>query len=75
MIIDNPQTLRDVVKETGAYPTHNGADSVIKDPEITKHLDSYSKRMKKIADKAWKKDFPYLIEINKKKARERYKNV
>jgi hypothetical protein len=75
MIIDNPQTLRDVVKETGACPTHNGADSVIKDPKITKHLDGYSKQWKKIADKAWEKDFSYLVEINKKKAEASHKNL
>jgi MoaA/NifB/PqqE/SkfB family radical SAM enzyme len=70
MIIDNPQVLRDAVKKTGAYPTHPGAESIIKDPKITKHLDKYSKEMKKIADKAWKKQFPHLVEKMKRKAEE-----
>ncbi len=75
MIIDNPQTLRDVVKETGACPTHNGAETIIKDPKITKHLDGYSKQWKKIADKAWKKDFPWLVETYKKRAEASHKNL
>ncbi|MBW2993139.1 radical SAM protein [Candidatus Woesearchaeota archaeon] len=70
MIIDNPQILRDVVKETGAYPTHPGADDVIKNPEVIKHLDKYSKEMKMIADKEWKEKFPYKVDEWKRKADE-----
>ncbi|HLV09390.1 MAG TPA: radical SAM protein [Halanaerobiales bacterium] len=29
-IIDNPQDLRNIVKESGAHPTHDGADEVLK---------------------------------------------
>ena len=70
MIIDNPWILRDVVKETGAKPTHPGADSIIKDKKIIKHLDKYSKELKRLADKEWKERFPWLVEKWKQKAEE-----
>lgn len=62
MIIDNPEILRKIVKETGARPSHPGADSIINDPVIIKHLDQYSKRMHELTDKAWKRDWPKLAE-------------
>ena len=68
MIIDNPQVLRDAVKEGKAHPTHPGAETIIEDPKIKKHLDKYSKEMKKIADKAWKKNFPWMVDKWKHKA-------
>jgi MoaA/NifB/PqqE/SkfB family radical SAM enzyme len=40
-IIDNPQALRDIVKESGASPTHEGADTILKD-EIAVELDRLS---------------------------------
>ena len=70
MIIDNPQTLRDVVKKAGAYPTHPGAETIVKDKKITSHLDKYSKAWQKIADKVWKKEFPWLVEKLKRQAEE-----
>ncbi|MFQ5841021.1 MAG: radical SAM protein [Thermodesulfobacteriota bacterium] len=45
MVIDNPYCLRNVVKKTNPYPTHEGAESIIKDPVLVKHLDDYSKRL------------------------------
>ena len=60
MIIDHPEVLRKAVKEGKAHPTHPGADTIIKDPKIIKHLDKYSKEMKKIADKVWKKNYPEM---------------
>ncbi len=48
MIIDNPQCLRNVVKKTHPYPTHEGAESIIEDPMLTKHLDNYSKGLRNI---------------------------
>ncbi len=75
MIIDNPQTLRDVVSETGAYPTHNGADSIINDPVITRHLDNYSREMEQIASEAWKRDFPWLVEFYKKLAEKSHRGM
>jgi MoaA/NifB/PqqE/SkfB family radical SAM enzyme len=50
-IIDNPQVLREIVAETGAYPTHQGAETVI--TTLAKQLDAYSCAYGKIADKVW----------------------
>lgn len=40
-IIDNPQQLRDIVVESGAYPTHEGAETVLSG-SIGKYLDELS---------------------------------
>lgn len=42
-IIDNPQALRDIVAESGAHPTHPGADSVLQEP-LASQLDEISRR-------------------------------
>lgn len=62
MIIDNPDVLRKIVKQSGAKPTHPGADSIINDPKITKHLDKYAKRMHELTYDAWKTEFPKIAE-------------
>lgn len=40
-IIDNPQQLRDIVAESGAYPTHEGAETILSG-SIGKYLDELS---------------------------------
>jgi MoaA/NifB/PqqE/SkfB family radical SAM enzyme len=40
MLIDNPQVLRDVIKETGAHPTHPGAETLV--TTLAPQLDQYS---------------------------------
>jgi MoaA/NifB/PqqE/SkfB family radical SAM enzyme len=40
MLIDNPQVLRDVIKETGARPTHPGAETLV--TTLAPALDKYS---------------------------------
>ncbi len=42
-IIDNPQQLRDIVNESGAHPTHIGAETVLQG-EIAAGLDKISKQ-------------------------------
>lgn len=54
-IIDNPQVLRDIVAETGAYPTHPGAESVV--TGLAKQLDDYSCSYGRIADKVWNEEY------------------
>ena len=54
-IIDNPQVLRDIVAETGAYPTHSGAETIV--TSLAKQIDAYSCAYKKIADKAWEEEY------------------
>jgi MoaA/NifB/PqqE/SkfB family radical SAM enzyme len=54
-IIDNPWVLRDIVTETGAYPTHKGAETIV--GCLAGPLDKYADEYKKIADVAWKRDY------------------
>jgi hypothetical protein len=54
-IIDNPQILRDIVAETGAYATHSGAEGIVTD--LAKQLDAYSCEYGKIADKVWEEEY------------------
>ncbi|HEC83614.1 MAG TPA: radical SAM protein [Firmicutes bacterium] len=44
MIIDNPEILREVVRETGARPTHPGAETLI--TTLSKDLDAYARAMR-----------------------------
>jgi len=46
MIIDNPHCLRNVVRKTRPYPTHEGAESIITYPAFVRHLDQYSEKLK-----------------------------
>jgi len=59
-IIDNPEVLRNAVKKSGAYPTHKGADSIVKDKKIMKFLDNYSKKMMKLTKKDWNEKYRHL---------------
>ncbi|RCW50783.1 MULTISPECIES: radical SAM protein [unclassified Halanaerobium] len=45
-IIDNPKALRDIVEESGAVPTHDGADEILKD-ETADFLDDLSAKWHK----------------------------
>ena len=48
-IIDSPASLREMVKESGAHPTHKGAEQVL-EGEIAEHLDNISKKWLELAD-------------------------
>jgi MoaA/NifB/PqqE/SkfB family radical SAM enzyme len=52
MIIDNPEVLREVVIEGNAYPTHDGAETIIK--ELSGELDKYAVEYGQLADQEWK---------------------
>jgi MoaA/NifB/PqqE/SkfB family radical SAM enzyme len=52
MIIDHPETLRELVAEHGAYPTHDGAETLVN--EMADYLDSYAVEYGKLANEAWK---------------------
>ena len=45
MVIDNPRCLRNVVKKTHPYPTHEGAESIIENPLLVNHLNNYSESL------------------------------
>lgn len=51
MIIDNPNVLRDIVAESGAHPTHPGAETIITD--LAGSLDKYADEYGKIVDPIW----------------------
>ncbi|MEM4267062.1 MAG: radical SAM protein [Candidatus Nanoarchaeia archaeon] len=53
MVIDNPKIMREVCLKYGAYPTHPGSESIIKDKKIVKFLDDYSNKFKSIVDPIW----------------------
>ncbi|MDD5448547.1 MAG: hypothetical protein PHO53_05220, partial [Actinomycetota bacterium] len=52
MIIDHPEVLREVVKATGAKPTHEGAETIIN--ELADPLDELACEYGKLADEAWR---------------------
>lgn len=54
-IIDNPHILREIVEETGAYPTHKGAETII--TTLAEQLDAYSEEWGKYANKAWESEY------------------
>ncbi|HHW40440.1 MAG TPA: radical SAM protein [Syntrophomonadaceae bacterium] len=51
-IIDNPEALREIVRNTGAHPTHAGADTIL-EGEIGSFLDRRAADWKKVADQIW----------------------
>jgi MoaA/NifB/PqqE/SkfB family radical SAM enzyme len=48
MIIDHPEILRSVVEETGAKPTHPGAETLVTD--LATSLDEYSRSLKELIE-------------------------
>jgi len=48
-IIDQPQALRDIVTESGAHPTHEGAAGIL-EGEVAAHLDRLSARWRQQAE-------------------------
>jgi hypothetical protein len=64
-IIDNPEVLREVVEEVGAYPSHEGAESII--TEFADQLDRYAKEYGEVADNYWFNEYlPSLTESDRK---------
>lgn len=66
-IIDNPQMLRDVIAETGAHPTHEGAETII--TTLAKPLDEYAEVWKCYADKAWETEYDHYTDSGQRVAR------
>ncbi len=58
-LIDNPHIIREVVKKYNAKPTHPGADNVIKDKKVMKHLDDYSVKVKKLFEPLWQEKYKH----------------
>ncbi|MBA7656952.1 GTP 3',8-cyclase [subsurface metagenome] len=77
-IIDKPEILRDVVKEYNAYPTHKGAETIIKG-KIAHFLDEYAKHLEAITGPEFEKmlageyDSP-IVKLSKVIENQRKKN-
>lgn len=54
-IIDAPASLREIVEESGAKPTHRGAEEVLQGG-VAEHLDYISKKWLELADQYQKKN-------------------
>ena len=55
MIIDNPHNLRDLVLKCHAYPTHDGAETLITD--LAGKMDEYAMQYHRIADRTWREEY------------------
>jgi MoaA/NifB/PqqE/SkfB family radical SAM enzyme len=55
MWIDSPKVGKEICDKCGCYPTHEGADNIIKDPKTIKHLKKYSKEVEKLFAPEWEK--------------------
>jgi MoaA/NifB/PqqE/SkfB family radical SAM enzyme len=51
MWIDNPDISREIMEKTGAQPTHDGADVMLKD--LQKQLDEYAEGVDRIYTPVW----------------------
>jgi len=60
-LIDNPAALREMVAETGARPTHEGADTTLKG-EAAREMDRVARAWKEVADKKWEEVRPRVEE-------------
>ena len=52
-IIDQPEVLREVVRQTGARPSYPGAETIVTDPTVTSFLDDYAAQWAPLAEQAW----------------------
>ncbi len=63
---DHPWILREVVKETKAHPTYEGAEHVLTD--LAPSLDDYAREWKKVADPIWEKEYKRKAEAKKRRS-------
>mgnify|MGYP005847630079 CR=1 FL=1 len=63
-IIDHPKVLRTLVKKYGAYPTHDGAETIVTD--LADFLDDYSKRLAELYNPIWARDFCWAAKLHGK---------
>ena len=60
-IIDQPKILRLAVKRWGAYPTHEGTESLL-EGEIAAGLDRYTAGVKEVMMPVWEQEYAYWAE-------------
>jgi len=63
-IIDHPKVLRGLVKKYGAYPTHDGAETIVTD--LADFLDDYSKRLAEIYNPIWAREYCWAAKLHGK---------
>jgi hypothetical protein len=51
-VIDNPAALREIIRETGARPTHEGAETVL-EGFLATCLDRHAEEWGRVADGIW----------------------
>lgn len=56
-MIDNTNQIREIVKVTGAKPTHPSAEIMISSPEFMEKIDKHAAEFKPLADKAFEDEF------------------
>lgn len=56
-LIDNPEILREAVKKFKAKPSYKGGEKTVFDQKIIKFLDRYSKKMHKLTEPIWEKEY------------------
>lgn len=69
-IIDNPKELREMVKKSGAKPTHPGADNLF-DEDVAEELEDLAERWRKKSepiDRERKEKFDFIDKDNKENA-------
>jgi MoaA/NifB/PqqE/SkfB family radical SAM enzyme len=54
-LIDAPQMLREVIAETGAHPTHPGAEALL--TSLAAQVDEYAKKYGELADRVWEEEY------------------
>ncbi len=67
MLIDEPDVLREVVRKCHAYPTHEGAETLLTD--LKDAIDEYSRSYRAIADEVWEREYRDKSERRVKSAR------
>src|SRR5680860_1579451 len=60
-LVDHPGVVKHVVNKYGAYPTHRGADSLIKD-ELQEGLRAYERGLRDVYAPVWEKEYRWAEE-------------
>jgi len=59
LVIDHPHFLRQVVEESGARPTHPGAETIL--TQFSGQMEEYAAAYGKMADALWEEQDPSLV--------------
>jgi MoaA/NifB/PqqE/SkfB family radical SAM enzyme len=54
-IIDHPEIMRSAIKESGAYPTHEGAEKTY--TELTDEIDKYAAEVQALFNPIWEQEY------------------